>query len=249
MNPSVACYPTPGKAKAERILEAFARGAEPAVEAAAAFYGVVGVEQTWREVRKAGTPYYYLDNAFFDRARGSHFRAAKNALQDLRQVAPAWDRLEQLKIGVRPWVKNGKHIVVCCQSDHFMREVAGWPGGEAAWRVHVLETLRKHTNRQIVVRHWMRDKVERAATLAAEMEGAHALVTHMSAAANEALIHGVPVFVTGPCVALEMGLSQLEQIESPRRPDGRHEWAARLAAKQWTVDEIRVGLAWRSLNG
>jgi hypothetical protein len=134
------------------------------------------------------------------------------------------------------------------QSEHFMRHVAGYDGGAAQWQRDVLGTLQKHTDRPIVVRHWVRDKAERAKTLHQDLEGAWALVTHTSAAANEALLAGVAAFVTGPSAALPMALSQLQSIEYPRRAEGREAWAAALAGRQWTVEDLKSGTAWRALN-
>lgn len=255
MSPSVVCYPQPGKAKSRLLCEAFAKGCGGRLEEAgvlrdgpAAFYGVVGLERLFAAVRRASQPYYYIDNAFFDEARQVYYRIGKNALQFGGPGAADFARFAALELEVQPWRRDGRHIVVAAQSEHFMRHVAGWSGGALAWQEHVLVTLKKHTDRPIVVRHWSSDKAERAQSLQQDLQGAWALVTHASAAANEALLAGVPVFVTGPCAALTMGLSQLEQIEMPRRPDGRREWAAMLAAQQWTVDEIRSGIAWSALN-
>lgn len=257
MSPSVVCYAQPGKEKSRVILEAFAAGCRGDVwpihpgelEAApAAFYGVVGIEDLWRAASARGR-YFYLDNAYFDCARGTHFRVGRDEVQLARLATPDWPRLNALRLDIKPWRRDGRHIVVVMQSDHFMEKVAAWPGGALGWQEHVVRTLRAHTDRLIVVRHWTRDKLERAKTLQHDLDGAWAVVTHMSAAANEAVVAGVPVFVTGKCAALPMGLSQLEQIESPRRPDGRQEWAAGLAGAQWTLDEFRSGAAWRTLNG
>jgi hypothetical protein len=257
---ALTCYPQPGKLKSLRLLEAFADGARGNIAlderlrpGAAAFYGTVGIEALWRAARARaactpGADWYYLDNAFFDRARGRHFRVGKNALQG-PLGKPSWTRYSDLHLaGIRPWCRRGRHVLVVEQSEYFMREVAGWPGGLAGWREHVLGRLRHATERPVVVRHWVRDKAERARTLAGDLDDCWALVTHASAAANEALIAGVPVFCTGPCVALEMGSGELERIESPRRPDGRQDWAARLAASQWTIEEFADGTAWKALN-
>lgn len=234
------CYPQPGKEKSKLILEALAAGAGgDRPDGTPAFFGVVGIEDEWREVRARGA-YLYCDNSFFDATRGTYFRVGVGALQTVAR-RPDWDRRAKLPVSARPWRRNGKHVVVVAQSDHFMREVAGWPGGALAWQDHVLTALRRGTDRPIVVRHWSRDKGERSRTLQHDLEGAWALVTHMSAAATEAVVSGVPAFATGPCAALEMGLGQLERIEHPRRPDGREEWIARLAASQWTLEELRQG--------
>lgn len=187
-----------------------------------------------------------MDNAHFDRARGIYFRAAKNALQ--WRGRPDWRKFDALALGVQPWQRGGKHILVIEQSDYFMREVCGWDWGVGAWRKHVLHRLQQHTDRPIVVRHWSRDKAERARGLHEDLKGAWALVTHMSAAANEALVAGVPVFLTGGGMALELGSSTLEEIEAPRYPAKRLDFLASLAGAQWTLEEIERGDAWRALN-
>lgn len=217
-------------------------------QGAAAFYGVVGLEEIFAAARCRSEGWYYLDNAYFDVARGTHFRVGVRALQATGAEAPDWKRWQSLHIEVQPWQRSGRHIVVAMQSEHFLRHVAGIAGGAAQWQREVTTELRRHTERPIVVRHWVRDKAERARTLAQDLKDAWALVTHTSAAANEALLAGIPVFVTGPAASLPMGLSQLSEIETPRRCDGREAWAAALAGRQWTIEELREGVAWRTLT-
>lgn len=249
----VCCYAQPGKDKSLRILEAFAAGCGGSMQqtlrpGAAAFYGVVGLERTFAEARGDGRDWYYLDNAYVDAARGTHYRVGRNELQAARMLRPDFDRLGALNLEIKPWRRDGRHVVVAAQSDHFMQHVANWPRGGPAWLEHVLRALKRATDRLIVVRHWSSNKLERARSLRHDLDGAWALVTHMSAAANEAVLAGVPVFVTGPCAALPMGLSDLSAIERPRRPDGRHEWVAGLAGAMWTLEEMRMGVAWRALS-
>lgn len=242
-NHFVRCFPQPGKAKSRDILEAFAAGTSGArYDGIPSFFGVKGIEETWKLARASGR-YYYLDNAYFDVTRGSHFRVGRNSLQDW-SCPPDYSRLEKLGLVILPWRKSGAHIVVTMQSPHFMEEVAGWPGGANAWQAEVLTKIKKYTDRTIVVRHWNPDKPMLARTLREDLQGAWCLVTHSSAAANEAVLDGIPVFVLGQGSALPMGLSMLEQIEKPRMPDGREAWAATLAANQWTLDELRKGMPW-----
>lgn len=252
MNHSATCYPQPGKLKSRHILEAFAQGAGGRVSdadvlapGAAAFYGVVGIEPLWRAARARGA-YFYLDNAYFDATRGRHYRVGVNALQASGTETPDWLRFGKLSLGIHPWRKGGRHVLVIEQSEHFMRHVAEWP--LADWRLHVRRALGANTDRLIVVRHWSANKLVAMATLHDELRECWALVTHSSAAANEALVAGVPVFCTGPCAALAMGSGDLTQIEQPRRPDGRYDWAAALAGRQWTLDELRDGTAWRTIG-
>lgn len=257
MSLSVVCYPTPGKAKARRLLEAFAQGAAGRVvefipprleDGSAAFYGLTrDTRHLWDQARREQLPRYYLDNAYFDVARERYFRVTRNALQAFELQPTAPDRFAKLGVAMQPWRRDGRHIVVCPQSDDFMRLCCSWGGGAVAWLEEVLQTLNAHTDRPIVVRHWQRNKGLAAASLARDLKGAWALVTHMSAAANEALVAGVPVFVTGLCAATPMASGALAQIEKPLRPDGRLEWAAGLAGAQWTVEEMKNGTAWRAL--
>jgi hypothetical protein len=253
-------YPQPGKLKSEEILVAFAKGApggyirtlpELVDGFAAAFYGTLGLEQLLAAARARAAlglgDYFYIDNAYFDVARRRYFRVSRNALQRAGST-PDLSRLDELGISIEPWRRAGRGILVVEQSDYFLREVCGYPGGLAAWRENVMRELARHTDRPIRVRSWMRDKSKAAATLEEDLASAWALVTHASAAAVTAVLAGVPVFLTGETPALEVGLSQFSSIERPRYPDGRREWAARLAASQWRLDEMASGRAWRALE-
>lgn len=253
MSRSAVCYPQPGKAKSRRVLEAFADGCKGSMRVspaaalepgAAAFYGVVGIEHLLRLARAESRDFYYGDNAFFDVCRGKFYRFAKNELQVATLQKPRHDRLEKLFFSIRPWQRGGKHIVIVEQSQHFLDMV-----GKRQWLLRLLKDLKPLTDRPLRVRSWQRDKLGAGRSLQEDLRGAHALVTDSSAAANEALIAGVPVFVSGRCAALPLASGALSAIESPLYPDGREEWAAGLAGMQWTLDEIRSGAAWRALEG
>ena len=82
--------------------------------------------------------------------------------------------------------------------------------------------------------------------LAEALGKAHALVTHSSNVAIEAVVAGVPVFVSPSSAAAPMGLSDLSLIETPVYPD-RDQWLAHLAYCQFSFEEIRSGAAWRML--
>jgi hypothetical protein len=258
-SPSVTCYPTPGKGKAKALLGAFAQGAggevaegAPATLApgAAAFYGITReIRHLWDQVRREQRPYYYLDNSYFDSVRGKQFRVTRNALQAFERLPPDPARYAALGLSVQPWRKHGRHIVVCPQSDAFMRDMCSWTGGVLAWQEEVLQTLHQYTDRLVVMRHWQSDKVALGKTLGEDLKDAWALVTHSSAAAVTALLYGVPVFVTGLCAATPLASGELSHIEKPLYPDGRMDWAAGLAGAQWTEQELRNGTAWRRLNG
>jgi hypothetical protein len=243
---SVVCYAQPDKAKSRRVLEAFAAGCGGRMASTTAarlehgdvaFYGVrPGWLHLWRQARAEGRRVYYLDNAYFDADREARFRVGVNVVQQHRFPARQYPPFTR---PIAPWRVGGRHIVVCPQSDEFMATVEQINEPWAEW---VTRRLKMHTSREIRVRK----KAERR-PLAEDLRDAHALVAHTSAAANEALLAGVPVFVTGLCAASSMACSDLNRIERPLYPDGRERWAAALLAHQWTLDEMRDGACWKSL--
>ncbi|MCI0683021.1 MAG: hypothetical protein L0Y71_13045 [Gemmataceae bacterium] len=253
---AVVGYVPSRKAHARTVCTAFVQGAGGVVRqpppkrlvagAAAAFFGVIDATQhLWQEARAEGRDWYYLDNAYFDAARGRLYRATKNAVQSNGRERPDWKRWAALGVQVRPWRKQGRHVILVAQSQTYMRVVAGYPG----WWRDALAVLKRHTDRPIAIRGWRANKMALATTLKEALRDCWALVTWSSAAANEALLAGVPVFTAGVCAATPMGLSDLTRIESPIYPEGRTEWAAGLAGRQWSLDEFRGGTTWRTLNG
>lgn len=249
-------YAARGKSKARLLCEAFIEGAgggsifQPPPRrlkpGPAVFFGVTEpTEHLWMQAQSERRDWYYLDNAYFDAARGKLFRAVRNRTQAVGSEPPDWARWAKLGIKIQPWKKSGRHILVVAQSQTHMKVVARQ---SPDWWRGALHTLRAHTDREIVVRGWRSNKIALASTLREALNDCWALVTWSSAAANEAVLAGVPVFACGPCAASGMGLSDLTKIEHPLYPDGRAAWAAALAGRQWSVQEFRDGTAWRALH-
>jgi hypothetical protein len=105
--------------------------------------------------------------------------------------------------------------------------------------------LQRHTARPIVVRRAPQPG-ETAEPLAEALSKAHALVTPSSNVAIEAVVAGVPVFVSPSSAAAPVGLTDLSLIEAPVYPD-RDKWLAHLAYCQFSLEEMRSGAAWRML--
>jgi hypothetical protein len=250
----IAC-PVPGKRKSAELCQAFIDGAGAAGRAsdAAVFYGVTDANRAdWDAVRAAGRDWYYIDNSYFDVSRGSHFRVTRNRMQHNGRGHSNGNRFAALGVPIAPWQSAGRHLVLCPQSDEFMR-LAGFRGNWLEDTLALLHGVGKQgvVDRPIVSRGWQSDKKALAATLADDLRDAWALVTWSSAAAVTAVLAGVPVFVGSPdCAAWEMSGRGL--FNSPERAfpsaDERLLWASVLADNQWTVDEMRSGFAWNMLN-
>ena len=222
----------------------------------AAFYGVTPESlECFAKATASGLNWYYVDHGYF--GRGDYYRITKNREQiETNNWLPNMQRLAVHGVKFKPWRARGEHILVCTQSDWWHERHTGMSAFE--WSRRIVHSLQQHTSRPIRIRH----KPETAkgvdaasiaktqATIEADLENCHALVTYTSNAAVDAVLRGVPVFVSQESAAVSVGqpLSRLPYIERPSRPVTRVEWAGVLADHQWSFDEIRSGVAWKALQ-
>ena len=258
----VTCYAVAGKAKSEKLCEAFAAGVRacggdaqvyhrPLTElrqGAAVFYGVrpqqkVLLQQAIRERRD----WYYIDNAYFDQTREVYFRITRNRLQHSGVGESDGHRFDALGIKIEPWRHRGEHVLVCPQSDEFMNLFC--PHG-ARWTAQTVADLARVTTRQVRVRPWQANKVEWYKSLPDDLANCWALVTYSSASAITAMLAGVPAFVTAEdCISRAVDNCELDYIEHPYYSNIRRPWANVVADNQFHLDEIASGYAWRHLTG
>jgi hypothetical protein len=242
----ILCY-TNGQKKSVRICRAFAKGCggrvmgmEHGLQPGNIFlYGKPALIPLLRQAQAAGRTWWYADNCYLG-ARNEQFRVTKNARQVDGSGSASPERWKRLGLTIRPWRKNGKHVLV---SPPTLDYGELWKLDVVRWRVDVLAELKHSTDRPIIVR-------ERSAMsdpdrpLAADLADCWALVTCASNVAVDALLAGVPVFCTELCGAYSMGTPDLSRIEAPIMRDDREQWAANLAAAQWSIEEMRTGICW-----
>ena len=157
------------------------------------FFGVTEpTRHLWQQAKAAGRDWYYLDDSLFDISRGRMFRASRNAVQATGLELPDWGRWAALGLKVQPWRKHGRHVIIAAQSQTHMSVVAGQ---RSSWWRDAFTILQAHTDREIVVRGWRSNKMALASSLAESLRDCWALVTWSSAAAIEAVLAGVPVFL------------------------------------------------------
>lgn len=228
------------------VCTAFAEGArlplvppQPIRPGAVIMYGYLrGLWPTLRQAKAEGRAWLYLDNGYI---RPGHFhgfyRATWCAYQHSGLGKPDFDRLKALDIDIRPW-RKGRHVLVCPPGDAYAEHHGFTAKG---WLKETLATLKASTDREIVVRPKGTPR-----PLADDLADAHALVTHASNTAVDAALFGVPAFVNGPSPARALGNTDLREIERPVYGP-REEWAAVLAANQWSIAEMRAGTCWRQL--
>jgi hypothetical protein len=86
-------------------------------------------------------------------------------------------------------------------------------------------------------------------TIMDDLGQASVMVTHGSNAVVESILEGVPVISLGPSVAAPISSYDLSALSPKQMPyeapdEVRLQWLANLGYCQWTVEEMRKGLAW-----
>jgi hypothetical protein len=220
---------------------------------------IVGCTPQFREFiadwQRRGRKWVYWDRGYLRRvfatglpqgANGGYYRWHVNTFQMKRIEDVPSDRwlalipgnaVDGRRLELQPW-HLGDHILVAPAGGIDYANLHG----QQDWLDGTLAILAQHTKRRLIVR----DK-ESKVPLAEQLAGAHALVTHGSIAAVEAVIMGCPVFVDPCSAAASMGKIDLKQIEEPIFPD-RERWCWSLAYHQFCESELVDGTLWRLIR-
>lgn len=200
-----------------------------------------GSAKRWKlleQARAEGRTWWYGDHGYF--GRGEYYRVTRNALQHACTGRGDPERLEAVGVRVRGWRRTGSYVLLCPNSPDFFR----MQGLDCeAWIRDTTALIARYSDREIRVRFKTSSR-----PFEEDVREAWAVVVYTSVAGVLAAIDGVPCFATAPCASLPFGSGDLALIETPRRPDNRHEMASVLAANQWTLHEMARGQAWRELN-
>ena len=165
-------------------------------------YGALrGLMPTLKQAQAEGRTWLYADNGYLRPGKSGHFRITRNALQHDGAGDASPDRLERLGLEIKPWRKDGSHVLVC-PPDAIYGQL--WGLDHAKWLQDVLATLRSATDRPVLVRD--RSKAGSATEpFAAALRGAWALVTCASNAAVEAAAGWRASVLHMACAAYGMG--------------------------------------------
>jgi len=208
------------------------------------------IKQCWEDKRD----FYYMDSGYLGNYKSSinpygwklFHRIVKNDLQHNKIIDRPSDRWEQLKYKIPNWKKNGRNILIVMPSD---KPAKFYDIDMNSWREEIVNTLKQHTDRPIVIRE-KANRIERInKTIYEELDNTFAVVTLQSIAATEALLYGVPAFTLAPNAAKELTLQDIGKIETPLYPDMDviHKWAYHLAYGQFHIDEMKDGTAYKLL--
>jgi hypothetical protein len=170
-----------------------------------------------------------------------------------------WQQIKtDLNFDLKPWRNKGRHILICLQRN------GGWSMGKLdvmQWCRQTIDTIRKYSDRPIVVRAHPGDKKSRTylrlnypnvtisnkPSILDDLHKCWATVTYNSSPGVASAIEGVPVFVTDPNPQISQAFSvantDLSQIENPQMPE-RQEWIERISMSHYNFNDLKSGKAW-----
>ena len=173
-----------------------------------------------------------------------------------------WEKIKSdLNIDLKPWRKNGNHILICLQRN------GGWSmkGLDVVqFFNHMLRKIRSYSDRPIVVRTHPGDKksityinkivgpnvrISNNATLVEDLQNAWATVVYNSSPAVASIIEGIPAFIIDPAYsqAAEVSEHDISKIENPFMSERLH-WIQKMAQCHWKQEELTDGTAWRHMR-
>lgn len=260
-------YLQPGKRKSKKMLNLWEKGSQAVGAGCIVDTTLLGLRPTYTPIfygvhdttvavfDKAvghGRHWAYIDNQYFptDR-RKKNYRVTWDAVQHTGRGESDGKRLQKQlgtqRLGLGKWNVKGRHILITLQSELYFELLM--PYSRKEWLKRVIGQLKQHTDRPIIVREKPHPSRPQAQKIPFEHQliNCYALVTLNSATAIEAIMCGIPAFVTDPnCAIVPCANNRLSRIESPKFFD-RISWLEVLADNQWSASEIERGIALRQL--
>lgn len=200
-----------------------------------------GSEKLLRDCTERDRVYWHIDNGFCRPGRGrphGYYRFAYRSMSPKFLPNADSSRARALGIELKPWRKDGAHILLALPGADFGRGIGM---NMPEWIVDTRSELPRATSRPIVIR-------DRQSPVPVEQHfrNCWALVTHSSNIAVDAVIAGIPVFVAPTSAAAPVGNLNWDALERPAMPD-RQAWLNSLAVQQFTPAEMGNGTAYDHL--
>ena len=220
-------------------------------------------KRIWNDYRSRGKPVIVLEVGGL--RSNESFKIGINGInRDADFANQQFDdkRWPLFKHTLKQWNPTGDIIVICGQHDA-SEQWKGLPRMEQ-WVIQQIREIRKYTTRPILVRPHPRNTIQFKENdfenvkvrmpkrdfrtyddtdFKVTLERTWAVVNHSSNPAMEAVIRGIPVFVSESSLCHDVGNIKLADINTPAMPS-RMKWANWLSYTEWFKDEIEAGLPW-----
>jgi len=187
-----------------------------------------------QKARETGRPYLHLDNGYVKPARGmpiGYYRITYCSPAPILLDDPPKARV---KVPMHPWRTQGRHVLIGIPGADYGK---AWGMDMQAWLRTCVTILRRHTERPAYTRH-----KKSHMPLARDFRNCWAVYTHSSNIGVDAVLAGIPLFCAETNPAAPVGNIDIADISRPAMPD-RQRWFDSLMAQQYTLSEMRSGLA------
>ena len=232
-----------------------------------AFQGLIrNTHEVYEKCLETKTKFYYFDQPYFfmsgyqphKKFNDIWYRIIVNNTQKnfISKSQKYEDRYKEIckttskGITLKKWRPNGNHILVIPPSYH----TAKWYGiDRAVWESDTIAKLKRHTDREIRVRHKYIDNLDVGnkvrKPLEEDLKDCWAMISWHSMCAVEAVLNGIPSFTSehSPAKPVSLNLSHLDCIEEPHMPE-REQWLYSLLGAQFTLKEMQSGYAYNFLQ-
>lgn len=226
-----------------------------------------GNRRVWNKYRAEGKPVIVIEVGGL--RRNESFKIGINGINrdaDFANQTFDGERWPLFKHNFKPWNPTGDMIIICGQHDASEQWVNKPRMGK--WIQQQVQEIRKYTTRPILVRPHPRNQIpfdEKQfenvkvrlpkrdhrtyddTDFKAVLGRAWAVVNHSSNPAMEAVINGIPVFVSESSLCHDVGNTNIADINTPAMPN-RIQWAHKLSYTEWFENEIREGLPWKRIK-
>jgi len=232
-----------------------------------AFQGIIrNTHEVYEKCLETNTKFYYFDQPYFfmsgyqphKKFNDIWYRIIVNNTQKnfISKSQKYKDRYKEIckttskGITLKKWRPKGDHILVIPPSYH----TAKWYNiDRAVWESNIVAKLKRHTDREIRVRHKYIDNLDVGnkvrKPLEEDLKNCWAMVSWHSMCAVEAVLNGIPSFTSehSPAKPVSLNLSHLDMIEDPYICD-REQWLYSLLGAQFTLKEMQSGYAYEFLK-
>lgn len=216
-------------------------------------------QDIWTRARTFGKPVIVLEVGGIK--RGTTWKVAINGINRDAYFGDdnfQEERSKKFNLKLKPWRKDGEHILICGQHDKSLQ----WQNMPrmSEWVMNTIETIQKHTDRPIVFRphprcrlpaieHQYRNvyRQEPRQVIGSyddfdiNFNNVYATVSWSSNPGIHSVIEGVPAFVGPSSLAYDVAGHDLNLINYPQTPD-RTKWLENYAHTEYTIGEIKAGI-------
>ena len=226
---------------------------------------MTGNKPIWDYYRKTGRNVIVLEVGGIE--RGVTWKVGLNGINRDAYFGPTGmdnRRVNQQRLFLKPWSKDGEYILICGQHDKSLQWVN--QPRMSNWFLNTYDEIRKHTDRPIIFRPHPRCRLEHIESglkyvyrqepkqingtyddFDMRFDNIYCTINWSSNPGVHSVIHGVPAFVGPSSLAYDVAGHNLELINYPQTPD-RTQWLNDYAWTEFTVEEIAQGIPLKRLT-